>query len=91
MTEKDINKVEAWQNAPFSEYMWAQDFIGFLSERPKIVRLILRFIFGRKAYREFIGMVDVFVKIDQWLCVPSEAEYHKEKVRNDFTEGLKLC
>ena len=37
---------------------WVIDFIRALNERPAIIKIMLKFLFGRYAYREFIGMID---------------------------------
>lgn len=67
----------------------AQDFISSLSNRPKIIRLCLRFVFGEKSYHEFILLVDAFVKSKMYMNYEcDEQKYHKEKYRNDFSEGL---
>ena len=70
--------------------MCAQDFISALSERPKIVRVLLRFIFGEKAYHEFILLVDCFIKADMYNVYECDNQkYHTEKYRNDFSVGLR--
>ena len=36
---------------------WTLDFLRALEERPRIIRVSLRWIFGKWAYREFIGLI----------------------------------
>lgn len=70
--------------------MCAQDFISALSERPKVLRLCLRFIFGEKAYHEFILLTDAFIKSEMYNVYEcDDMEYHKKEYRNDFSEGLR--
>lgn len=69
--------------------MCAQDFLSALANRPKIIRLLLRFVFGRSAYHEFILLSDCFVKMQHYMNYELDGhEYHKEKYRNDFSEGF---
>jgi hypothetical protein len=70
--------------------MCAQDFLSALSERPRVVRLLLRFVFGKSAYHEFILLADCFVKMQHYMVYElDEHPYHKDKYRNDFAEGFK--
>ena len=43
-------------------YYWAMDFCRALRERPLWARLLFRFVVGRYAYREFIGMQDALIE-----------------------------
>lgn len=89
MTEKDFKTI--YENLPFTTYAWAEDFIKALARRPKAIRLLLRFVFGKHAYREFVGMTDGFIMAEFYMNYElDEQEYHKEKIRNDFTEGMKF-
>ena len=84
--EKD--RLKAWENAPFTGFVWAEDFVKALAERPKIVRLLLRFVFGKKAYREFIGLTDTMIAAGRYFNYElDEMDYHKEEVRSDFLDG----
>ena len=38
--------------------MWAMDFIRAARQRPLWAKLMLRFVLGKYAYSEFIGMMD---------------------------------
>jgi hypothetical protein len=68
----------------------AQDFLSALSERPKIVRLLLRWVFGKSAYSEFILLANEFIEDGYYMNYELEGMgYHKEKYRNDFSEGFK--
>jgi hypothetical protein len=70
--------------------MCAQDFLSSLSERPKIVRILLRFVFGKHAYHEFILLADCFSKTEMYMNYElDESEYHHDKYRNDFSDGFK--
>lgn len=61
---------------------WVSDFVRALHDRPWFFKIILRFVFGRYAYREFMGMIDAIEKrmapIDLGYEL-YEIEYHKEK------------
>lgn len=71
--------------------MCAQDFLAALAERPKIIRLLLRFVFGEKAYHEFILLANCFVELENYMNYELDNhEYHKKKYRNDFSEGFKM-
>lgn len=88
MTES--NELKVWQEAPFTMWAWSQDFIKALAHRPKIFRVLLRFVFGKHAYREFIGMVDLLILAGIYFNYELEdQEYHKEKTRSDFLIGAK--
>lgn len=70
--------------------MCAQDFLSSLSRRPKIIRLSLRFIFGEKAYHEFILLADCFIRMNDYMEYELDYHpYHKEKYRNDFSDGFR--
>lgn len=66
---------------------WAEDFILALLDRPFWARILLRFIFGKYAYREFCGLVKT---VDDNLGGHvlknnigyglADVEYHKDKV-----------
>jgi hypothetical protein len=86
----EADRMEAWKNAPFTGFAWAQDFVKALAERPKIVRLLLRFVFGKKAYREFVGLADTMIAAGYYFSYDlDKMEYHNEKVRSDFLDGAK--
>lgn len=66
-------------------YGWAIDFLRAYSERPWIFKIFARLIFGKYAYREFIGMIDAsqaqlayFFSIGYSL---QDMDYHKDKPR----------
>ena len=90
---KSINKddqLEAWKSAPFTGFAWAEDFVKALAVRPKIVRFLLRFVFGKYAYREFIGLTDTMIAAGYYFNYElDDMDYHKEKVRSDFLQGAK--
>ena len=70
----------------YTTFAWALDFIRALLERPLIVKLLLRPLFGKYAYREFVGMVDSLkswdlVNIGYYL---KDCNYHKDKIRRDW-------
>lgn len=70
--------------------MCAQDFLSALANRPKVIRLLLRLVFGRSAYHEFILLADCFVKMKQYMNYElDDHPYHKDKYRNDFSEGFE--
>lgn len=70
--------------------MCAQDFLSALSRRPKIIRLLLRFIFGSKAYHEFILLADCYVKSGFYMNYElDDSAYHNDAYRNDFAEGFR--
>lgn len=80
----------AWKNRGVTGYAWAEDFVKALAERPRWIRLTLRFVFGKKAYREFIGLCDVLVASGTYLNYElDDMSYHKENVRTDFLEGAE--
>jgi hypothetical protein len=84
------DQMRAWKDAPYTGFAWAEDFVKALAERPKIVRLMLRFVFGRKAYREFIGLTDTMIAAGRYFNYElDEMDYHREKVRSDFMEGAE--
>jgi hypothetical protein len=88
-TEKG-DYLKAWENAPLVVYGWTQDFVKALAERPKFIRLILRFVFGKYAYREFIGIVDTLIAAGDYFNYELDnMDYHKEKVRSDFVQGSR--
>jgi hypothetical protein len=67
----------------------AQDFLSALSERPKIARVLLRFVFGKVAYREFVFLADCFIRTKTYMNYElNNASYHKEEPRKDFSEGF---
>lgn len=68
----------------------AQDFLSALSERPKIIRVLLRFIFGEYAYHEFIFLANEFINDGNYMSYElEEMDYHKYEYRNDFSDGFK--
>lgn len=69
----------------------AQDFLSALSKRPKIVRVLLRFIFGESAYHEFIFLANEYINEGYYMVYELEnMQYHKDfEYRNDFSEGFK--
>lgn len=68
----------------------AQDFLSALSDRPKIIRVILRFVFGEKAYHEFIFLANEYINDGMYMNYElDEMNYHSEKYRSDFSEGFK--
>ena len=70
--------------------MCSQDFLSALSRRPKWIRLLLRYVFGEKAYHEFILLADCFVEKETYMEYELDnTEYHKKKYRNDFSEGFR--
>jgi hypothetical protein len=71
--------------------MCAQDFLSALSRRPKIVRILLKYIFGKYAYHEFILLADCFIKTNKYMVYElDDMDYHHEKYRDDFSEGFKV-
>ena len=42
-------------------FAWAIDFLRAYYERPFICKILARVIFGKYAYREFIGLIHSFV------------------------------
>jgi len=62
---------------------WAEDFLRALRNRPLILKLLLRPIFGKYAYREFIGLMDALMRngespyYDYGL---ESMDYHKDRV-----------
>lgn len=69
--------------------MCSQDFLSALANRPKIIRLLLKFIFGKYAYHEFILLSDCFVKMRHYMNYElDDCSYHKDKYRNDFSDGF---
>lgn len=71
--------------------MCAQDFISALSNRPKIIRLLLRWIFGDVAYHEFILLVDCFIQAELYMNYELDnSHYHSiRKYPKDFSVGLR--
>lgn len=68
----------------------AQDFLRALADRPKIIRLLLRLVFGKYAYSEFILLANEFIEGEFYMNYDLEhMSYHKEKYRADFSEGFK--
>ena len=68
----------------------AQDFLSALSERPKIIRLLLRWVFGKSAYSEFIFLANEFINKGSYMNYELDhMKYHEEKFRNDFSEGFR--
>lgn len=68
----------------------AKDFLAALAERPKIIRLLLRFVFGSKAYHEFIFLANEYIEDGHYMNYElDDMSYHKEKYRNDFSDGFK--
>ena len=64
-------------------YAWAIDFIRALDERPIIIKYLIRFIFGRYAYREFLGMIEAIKKNGSYIFTGyslENQEYHKDKM-----------
>lgn len=62
---------------------WAMDFIRALNARPVIIKIMLRVIFGRYAYREFIGMIDAIEKAGYFAFFDYDLEkskYHNDKI-----------
>lgn len=77
---------------------WSQDFVRALQDRPWIVRVLLKFIFGKYAYREFIGMVEAQEEINGILHYNMGYEdglkgqdCHKEKMPYDFQVAIDKC
>jgi len=73
----------------------AQDFLSALAARPKIIRLLLRFVFGKFAYHEFIFLANEFINKGYYMSYDLEdISYNKEgyeyKFRKDFSEGFKF-
>jgi len=84
------DEMEAWESRPFTVSAWAEDFVKALADRPKIVRILLRFIFGKYAYREFIGIVDALNAAGIYVNYElNHMNYHQGKVRSDFLEGAR--
>lgn len=68
---------------------WSQDFITALMCRPWIFRVLLRLVFGRYAYNEFIGLVKATGTGVLHYDLEYELkgmDYHKEKNPLDFTK-----
>lgn len=62
---------------------WAMDFCRAMRERPWWARLLVRVIFGKYAYREFIGLQDACAHVGfdpyfEYSC--QEVSYQKNKV-----------
>lgn len=77
---------------PYSSIaMCAQDFISALSNRPKIIRILLRWVFGKYAYHEFILLVECFVKSALYMNYElDDASYHTiREYPKDFSDGLR--
>lgn len=74
--------------------IWAQDFVSALQDRPWIARIIFKFVFGKYAYREFIGMVER-LEIDYGVLhydmgyELKDMEYNKAKVMFDFKNHIR--
>ena len=64
---------------------WALDFIYALEDRPLLIKLCIPFIFGKYAYREFIGVIESLEKAHHMNCdlgyCCQKLSYHKDKVR----------
>ncbi len=43
---------------PHAIYAWSVDFVRAMTERPLWAKLLFRFIVGKYAYREFVGLID---------------------------------
>ncbi len=72
----------------------AQDFLSALSERPKIIKILLRFIFGEFAYHEFIFLANEFINKRYYMNyslddIDYNKKNHEYKYRSDFSEGFK--
>jgi len=62
---------------------WAMDFLRALNERPFLCKVFLRLLFGKYAYREFIGMRDAVEKETVGIDIGydlKEIDYQKDKV-----------
>ena len=74
-----------YDNEVYSSFGWSLDFVRALIDRPLIVKLLLRPLFGKYAYREFVGLVD---SLKSWhLDIGYGLEncnYHKDKIRRDW-------
>ena len=66
---------------------WAIDFARAMRERPWWVRILFRFVVGRYAYREFIGLQDALT-MDETSPYFSygleDMDYHSDHVPLDF-------
>jgi len=69
--------------------MWAIDFIRALNERNILFKILFRFIVGKYAYREFIGLINAFNKGGYYPFLDyslEEMDYHKDKVTSKWWE-----
>ena len=60
---------------------WAVDFVRATRERPLLAKIVFRFVIGRYAYREFIGMMDA-LEVDGFVPYLSyeleQMDYHQD-------------
>ena len=59
---------------------WALDCVRAAKERPWMMKILLRFVLGRYAYREWVGMVNVMKKLHNPTLEYGleKMDYHKE-------------
>lgn len=70
--------------------MWALDFVRAAAERPLWLRIILKLVVGKSAFREFVGLVDELERggFLPYLRYELEGmEYHRDKMPLDWKRG----
>lgn len=73
--------------SPYQIVGWSQDFCKALNERPLLFKLLFRFIIGKYAYREFIGLQYCLYKAGfspYYDYDLRHLEYHQNKVPLNF-------
>ena len=64
---------------------WAMDFVRALSIRPFFAKILVRAVFGKYAYREFVGLIqclrDKGYDLDFGYSLES-CEYHNDVIPN---------
>ena len=71
--------------------MWALDFVRAAAEQPLWLRILLRPVVGKSAYREFLGLVEELERNNflPFLSYELECmEYHQDKMPLDWTKGV---
>lgn len=70
---------------------WVIDFVRALSDRPWVAKVLLRFVFGKYAYREFYGLIEAMKEkgypLDSGYYL-EEQKYHEDKVRIGWWKDL---
>jgi hypothetical protein len=80
----------------YGAFVWALDFFRAMRERPLWAKYLMRFVMGKYAYREFIGLHDALIDSGyspHYGGVGEGVDYYKDKVPFDWwrdTEGKRF-